>query len=290
MKISPEKILISQEYPHRLSYFTDDEINLSYPFHYHHEVWELTLTLGMQGTRLVGDQFDPFDVEDLVLLGPDLPHSWYGHKKTEAQQKVIVWQFGKNFPGVPPVQNLDLISIGNMLEDASLGIEIIGRSRKKIAKILKNIISQPGHIKYLALLSVLNIITETIEKRTICSSNYHYIPRQEESKRFEEVHAFIKDHYREKIKLETVAAKANLSPTAFSHYFKKHSLKSFTDFVNELRLVHVASQLTTSNRPVAEIAFDSGFQNLSIFNRLFKRKYGISPMKYRKKRDFAYQI
>lgn len=264
-----------------ISCFHGPEVSLDYPCHYHTHAYELTLTLGLEGTRLVGDAIDSFQQEDLVLLAPGLPHAWYGPKHTKAEVKLIVWQFGTGFPGVPPQALKDLQPIASLLQKAQRGILFQQEIIEPAYRLLNQALTGSDVNKIIYLIQLLKLLADSRTPKFLCSAGYSFRGNQQENTRFEKVHSYLMAHFREKIYLEEVANIANLSPTAFSHYFKKRTLRSFTAFVNELRLAEVARLLVSTDRPVADLAMNSGFQNLSLFNRLFRRKYQISPSRYR---------
>ena len=109
-----------------------------------------------------------------------------------------------------------------------------------------------------------------------------YVPSRIETERFQKVYAYLMAHYREEILLETIAGVANLSPTSFCRFFKKTTRKTFVDVLTEFRVKHAAQLLSTTEQPIADICFESGFGNLSYFNKEFKKSLGQSPLAYRK--------
>jgi AraC-like DNA-binding protein len=281
LKIISEHVALSAEHPYVISCFQGNEVSLDYPCHYHTQAYELTLTLGLNGTRLVGDDIASFQQKDLVLLAPGIPHAWYGPKHAKNEVKLIVWQFGAGFPGVPPQAIKDLQPIATLLQKAERGILFQQEIIEPAYRLLNLALNGSDVNKIIYLIQLLKLLSDSVNPKLLCSAGYSFRGNQQENTRFEKVHSYVLAHFREKMYLEEVASIANLSPTAFSHYFKKRTLRSFTAFVNELRLAEVARLLITTDHPIANLALSNGFQNLSLFNRLFLRKYKVSPSAYR---------
>ena len=281
MKIISEHVALSAEQPYVISCFQGEEVSLDYPCHYHLQAYELTLTLGLEGTRLVGDVIENFQKQDLVLLAPGLPHAWYGPHEVSKEAQVMVLQLGTGFPGVPPQAIKDLQSITGLLHKAERGIQFDPSVIHRATQLLKQAFSGIGVERVLSLIRLFSLLAESDNQKPLCNAGYLFRGNQQENSRFEKVHNYLLTHFREKIYLEEVANIAHLSPTAFSHYFKKRTLRSFTSFVNELRLAEIARLLLATDTSIAALAFANGFQNLSLFNRLFRKKYQVSPSQYR---------
>lgn len=281
MKIIPEKISLTKNQPYVLSAFSGHEVSLDYPFHYHEQSYELTLTLGLSGTRLTGDRIGRFGEEDLVLAGPQLPHGWYAPAEERPDARVVVWQFGHGFPGVPPEEREDLVAITELLKKSANGIEFSGTARRQAGSMLLAALEMEGASRFTQLLQLLVYLASADDMQMLTSGRYLLPKTNVESQRFEKAHTYIRDHYTKKILVAEVAGQVGMSPSAFSHFFKKYTRMHFTDFVNELRLAEVSRLLQQTDETIAGIAFTTGFQNLSLFNRLFKRKYGMSPREYR---------
>ena len=281
MKIVSEKISINSKRPYLLSAFSGNEVSLDYPFHYHEQSYELTLTLGLTGTRLTGDRIARFGEEDLILAGPHLPHGWYAPREELPDGRVVVWQFGPGFPGVPPEDRDDLRAVTELLKKSANGIEFTGTARRQAGNMLLAALKLEGADRFLQLLQLLTYLASADEMQMLTAGRYLYPKTNIESQRFEKAHTYIREYYTQKISVKDVADKVGMSPSAFSHFFKKYTRMHFTDFVNELRLAEAARLLQQTDETISGIAFIAGFQNLSLFNRMFKRKYGLSPRKYR---------
>lgn len=254
------------------------------PYHFHPEL-ELTLIVQGQGRRLVGRQLSNFEAGDLVLLGPNVPHVWLNDEAANAAESVseaIVIQFKENFVGERFWTMPEMAAVQNLLQKAKSGLFIKGETRNWAAEKMVEGVHLPPFEKFLQLFATLQGIATSDETEPIDVQFSDYVPSPTETERFQKVYAYLMTHYREEILLETIAAVANLSPTSFCRFFKKTTRKTFVDVLTEFRVKHAAQLLSTTEKPIADICFESGFGNLSYFNKEFKKSLGQSPLGYRK--------
>ena len=250
-----------------------------------HPVYEINLVINGAGNRIVGDEVDKYENIDLTLLGPNLKHYWDNvdaDKHNNLVASVIIIQFEEHLFDYLFSKEA-FLSIKTMLQYAKRGIEFTGATRIKAMNRLKNMLQLKPFEASIAFLKLLQLLATSNEKRLIASVGYatKIIPKAHT--RLDKVYAFIQDNFNKPIKAEEVAKLANMSTSAFSHYFKKATNKSFIQFLTEVRLGHVCQLLITTQLNISEIAFQTGYSNLSNFNRLFKKYKGCSPIQFRNK-------
>ncbi len=280
MKIVPEHIILSKSRPYIVRTFTD--VRLHYPYHIHSEAFELTYTFGRTGIRLVGDHTSPFGSPDLVLLAPKIPHSWINNEKgTETESTFVkVIQFSHHFNACFAGRE-DFSDIRELLKKAGCGLWF---QVNKNTRSLLNSIHDEFHFRITVhILELLQSLAKSDSFEFLCSPGYVLPKKNTAQKKFGDIHQYILSNFAQDISLQTVADYACMTPSAFSHYFKKRMLTPFTDYIHELRLGNAARLLMETDQAVIRICYESGFNNLSNFNRLFKRKYGVSPLQYRKR-------
>ncbi len=254
------------------------------PFHFHPEL-ELTLIVQGSGRRLVGRQVSNFGPGDLVLLGPNVPHVWLNEEAAHTPETVseaIVIQFKENFVGEQFWAMPEMAAVQSLLQKAKSGLLITGKTRDWAAERMGAGPRLSPFEQLLHLLELLQGIAVSGETEPIDLYFSNYAPSPAETERFQNVYAYLMAHYREEILLETIASVANLSPTSFCRFFKKTTRKTFVDVLTEFRVKHAAQLLSTTEKPIADICFESGFGNLSYFNKAFKKSLGQSPMGYRR--------
>ncbi len=285
MRLIPEHEEINKNHPFWISIF--EEVKLRYPFHYHMDAYELTLTLGSSGIRLAGDSINAFEKEDLVLTAPGIPHCWLNNFNDNEEDgekiMVVVIHFNKHLFSRELLDRKELIPVKELLENAGRGIAFIDPVRSAIKEKILSLNIEQDFSTYIDLYSIFDVLSGTRDYELLSSPGYSYTGRKDEKDKFEKVFDYIFRHFREAIRINEVACLANMNDSAFSHYFKKRTSKSYTDFLNELRLNYAAGQLTHTHQKVADICFDSGFNNLSNFNRVFKKWKNITPNQWRKR-------
>lgn len=272
--------------------FEYPEAEFAYPLH-HHPEYEINLVLNSKGNRIVGDSVSQYIEEELVLLGPYIQHCWNGAtyvEETGITPYVIVIQFHKDLFSSNWLSKEDFIPIRALLSSSLRGLEFFGETRVQGIQMLKGLAKLSGFPAVLGFFEFLYFLATSTEKRQIASAGYVVPTPYFRNKRIEDVYNYINQYFKKDLQLSQVAAVANMSPSAFSHYFKKCSNKSFIHFLVEKRVSYACHMLLETESTVREICFESGFNNLSNFNRLFKKYKGVTPKVYRQslERDLRY--
>jgi AraC-like DNA-binding protein len=261
------------------------QFNLPYfdaPYHFHPE-FELTLILKSEGKRFVGNQVADFKEGDLVLLGPNVPHCWKNEGiGPENSSRSIVVQFKEDFLGDKFFGSIETQPIKSLLDKAKSGVLISGKTRDRVAREMIFLQTVPPFQKLLGILDLLNTVATSKDFEIIDNQPDKYDLSAIDLDRINKVYAYVIEHYTQDVHLETAAHLTNMTETAFCRYFKKITKKTFLDLVTEFRIKHACNLLTTSDKQVAEVCFESGFGNISHFNKQFKVFTGYSPLNYRK--------
>ena len=250
------------------------------PYHFHPE-FELTYIERSSGTRYVGGKVSDYTPGDMVLLGKDVPHCWHGVTESNNSESIVI-QFRREFLG-EAFWNIDELSVVRiLLEKASSGIHIRGKARDSVAKRMVACMKAKGIYRILYLIEILYLIALSHETTIIDEQFQNFAASGSDTARFQHVFSYIIENYRQDIKLSDVAGIACLTPTAFCRYFRKITNKTLTEVITEYRIKNACQLLRFTERPVAEICFESGFGNLSHFTRSFKNIVQKSPLTYRK--------
>jgi AraC-like DNA-binding protein len=256
----------------------------SFPFCWHHHPeCELTWIARGSGTRFVGDDLRAFDSGDLVLLGPDLPHSWWSSEPTDTQQEAFCVQFG-----IETVTELvggrpDESSLRGLLEESRFGLEFAPEVAAGVGASLRRMEDAGGLGRFGLLLECLDLLARSTRRTRLCSE-----PRTgavETSARIDAACQYVVEHLDEPIRQPDVAAVVGMSPVPFARFFRKHSGQTLTSYIQHSRIGRACALLRDTHDSVLAIAYASGFQNLSNFNRTFKRLRGITPREYRARID-----
>lgn len=261
--------------------FTRVKKNFDFPLHYHDE-YELNLILNGKGAkRVVGDNIDVIDSVELVLVGPNLYHAWFTHQCiTEAITEVTI-QFHNDLFDEKFLKRNQLSFIKAMFENAQRGILFSPEAIHPIIDRIVNLDKKSGFDSALELLSILHDLSVSRNMKMLSDPSFSGEKFHYNSRRIEKVFEHMNTNYDKQITLAEVAKIANMPETSFSRFIKKRTGKTFIDSLNEIRLGHASRMLIDTSNTVAEIAYKCGFNNISNFNRIFKRKKFCIPKEFR---------
>ena len=257
-----------------------------YPIHIH-DVLELNFVANAAGARrVVGDSSEVIDNLDLVLItSPDLEHVWEQYEcKSEDIHEVTV-QFRLNFDlDTSSFRFSSYKSIYDMLIRAQRGlafppeaIMLVYHRPARLSSI------EEGFIAVQEFFSILYELSKFNDARELASSSFAKVEVVSESKRILKVKNYIDEHYKDDLSLEQLADLVGMTPTAFSRYFKQRTAKNISEYIVDIRLGHAARLLVDTSDSVSEICWATGFNTLSNFNRLFRKRKGCSPTEFREK-------
>lgn len=254
--------------------------------HHYHNDYELVLVLESSGKRIIGNHVGNFKKGDIVLVGPRLSHAWFNDREYYDEKGLlaqsIVTYFKKNWLEQQVVELSGGSKFKDMLERAQRGIKINGEANERITRLLTGAIDAPELLKASRMLAVLHELAETTEYELFTDESFSNSVGQHEAARINQVYEYIMKNFATEIKLETVAGVANMSPNAFSRYFKSRTQKTFSLFVNEVRIGHACKLLQRDDFSVSQVCYAAGFQSMTNFTKFFKRLMKKSPLQYRK--------
>ncbi len=248
-----------------------------FKWHYHPE-YELTYIVKGNGYRIVGNSYEYFNDGDLVLLGNHLPHTWSGKLNDDIKSDAVVIQFSKEF--IAPFLGLnESLLIKNMLDTSVRGIRF-EPDEELVSKIIA-LTETNGVDKILKLISVLDDLSKK-QPILIASNSFHNVVSKKNEMRINKVCLYIQNNFYTKISLKEVADLIFLTESNFCKFFKKATGKTYSDYLNELRINEACRLLVQTEKSINQISFECGFESLSYFNRVFLSKKEMTPSKYRK--------
>jgi AraC-like DNA-binding protein len=255
----------------------------TYPIH-NHEVFELNFVEHAPGVRrIVGDSSEEIGDYDLVLItSPDLEHVWEQNGCTSDDIHEVTVQFYFDLSEGGFLVRTPFHSMRRMLLEARKGLAF---PLDAIMRVYPQIVSlssvSEGFYAMTQFLTILHELSKCSGARPLASSSYAKVEASSDSRRVLKVKNFIAKNYMDEIRLSTLADIAGMSPSAFSRFFKLHTGRNLSDYVIDMRLGYASRMLVDTSKSVSEICFDCGFNNLSNFNRIFKRKKGCVPTEFR---------
>ena len=255
----------------------------TYPIH-NHEVFELNFVEHAAGVRrIVGDSNEVIGEYDLVLItSPDLEHVWEQNECTSQDIREITVHFDINFSEGSLLTKNPFTSLRKMMQEARKGLCFPMDAIMKVYQQLNTLSSiNDGFYAFMQFLTILYELSRCDGARTLSTSSFAKVEVSSDSRRVLKVKNYINEHYRNEIRLADVASLAGMSPSAFSRFFKLHTGRNLSDYIIEMRLGYASRMLVDSTHSIAEIAYGCGFNNLSNFNRIFRKKKGCSPSEFR---------
>lgn len=281
MKASYEVI----QHPDKLSFLARefDVKGFDAPYHFHEE-YELTYITNGYGKRYTGNHMEAFSTGDLVLLGPNIPHCWKLDNGYDVEAGSIVIQFTGDFLGADFFNRHELRYINKLLQISKSGISFNNGDHQELADslvLLKD--EKDDFVRLTCLLDILHRLAAVTNYKLLDPDSTIATITISEQQRINPVFAYLVDNFRQQVSLNEAAGIANMTPNAFCKFFKKITRKTFFETIIEYRVNYATHQLVQTDKPVSEIALESGFGDVSHFYKTFKSKMHLSPLNYRKK-------
>ncbi|AEE19366.1 AraC family transcriptional regulator [Dokdonia sp. 4H-3-7-5] len=260
--------------------FDEHHVNDNSLWHYHPEI-ELVYVNGGTGRRQVGSNLSYYTWGTLILVGSNLPHCGFTDELTGNKSETVIHMktdfLGDTFFDLP-----EMASIKRLLQVAQRGIVFSGETKKRVGAMMEEMEDQSDFNRLMTQITVLNELATTKEFRILNADGFSLLSDVKDNNRINEVFNYVKTHFKEEIPLEEMANITNLTIPSFCRYFKKITHKTFTQFVNEYRLVHASRLLAEQPMSITQVCYESGFNNFSHFNKKFKAFTGQNPSDYRK--------
>ncbi|MHA4808563.1 AraC family transcriptional regulator [Flavitalea flava] len=256
-----------------------------HPFHYH-QLCELVWLEKGHGKFIIGDYVGNFSEGELILKNAGLPHLWRCDSVFYQEQKDLFTKATTTYfpPAIIPAITDDAECISryaNLLNKADRGLRFYGKSKKQIIELIKKLAASEGFEQLGYFLLVIDVITRTEEFEYLASIGYKNSHKTEDMDRFNEVYQYLLQHFDSDIMLGEVALICNMAPSSFCRYFKKRTQKTFTRFLNELRIGHACKLLQNEEYSVQNICYECGYNSPVNFFKFFKLITNKTPQEYR---------
>jgi AraC-like DNA-binding protein len=268
-----------------LSIRKDKGKNLVSNWHYHPEL-ELVCIKNSSGTRMVGDNMENFHHCDMVLLGPDLPHSFthdgkYLDRKGLHAAEAIVIHFEKDFLGPHFWDIPEMKEIGKIIHLSRQGLKIQGKTKKQVSSLMTRMMEASPAMRVILLLKILEEISIDSEYVLLATKSFNYSENSTDNDKLSRIYQYTFENFGKKISIDEIAALFLLSPQSFCRYFKLKTRKTYFQFLVEIRIGHACRLLLDNELSVSEICYSCGYNTISHFNHQFKKVMRKSPVQYR---------
>jgi AraC-like DNA-binding protein len=255
-------------------------------WHFHPE-FQISFIVKGKGTRFVGDHVQTFEEGDLTLTGPNLPHLWrsdeaYFQPDSKLSTRGMVIYFDHELLSESLLDKEEFYKVNKLVENSVRGMEFCGETRNRINKLLPKIAEEKGFKRIIKLLEIIDLLSNSQDYNLLSSPGYTNVSKGEDVEKMRAVYDYVMTNFKSKIALEEIADMLNMTTTSFCRYFKPRANKTFSRFVNEIRIGHARKLLLEDNFNISQISYECGFLTLSNFNRQFKTIAKMSPHEYRK--------
>ncbi|WP_369826880.1 AraC family transcriptional regulator [Gilvibacter sp. SZ-19] len=248
-------------------------------WHFHPEI-ELVYVDQGSGKRHIGNHLSYYNEGDLILIGSNVPHFGFTDRLTGNSEEVVI-QFKEDFLGPEFFEKPEMNQIKKLFKRGKQGIVFYGETKEVIGKQMSALTQMTPLNRLTGLLNILEQLSLSDEYKLLNIDSVIIEAKPQDNNRLELLYDFVNREYTRHIPLAEAANMVSMTEQAFSRFFKKKTGKTFTQFVNEHRLVHASRLLAEEPMGITDICYDSGFNNFSHFNKLFKKFSGKSPSQYR---------
>ncbi|TGE12414.1 helix-turn-helix domain-containing protein [Hymenobacter elongatus] len=280
MKLEFEPIQPSVGSSFTLLHYTEAEVG-GILWHYHPE-YELVYIPQGSGRRHIGQHVSRYEGGELIFMGPNLPHLSFSHEQQGPFEQIVL-QLRADFLGDTFLRRPELAAVHQLFVRSAQGLSFGPQTRALVGDALRQMVTQPAASRLLTLLQLLYQLAEASDVTELHADMGSSSAQVKEQKRLGRIYQHIQENFAEPITVQQLADLANLSVPAFCRYFKKMTSQTLTNFLQEYRISH-ARLLLLQDLPITEVSYASGFNNLSHFNRTFRRLTGQTPTAYREQK------
>lgn len=249
-------------------------------YHFHPEL-EITLIESGSGRRVVGDSIDSFSPNDLVLLGENLPHQYVSHPSADTVAAAKVIQFRADVVGGSLLRLPEFSRVAALLKQSRRGLKFVGSALDEARALIGQIFSATGCKRLLLLLQLLDTLSQAGRVAPIASAGYLGRISAREGNTIDKALEYLNRSFREPITMEDLCRHLHVSPATCNRLLQKSIGRSFKTALIEIRISHACQLLFEGDQSIVEVAYSSGFNNLSNFNRRFRELKGLTPRGYR---------
>ena len=261
---------------------------IEHNWHFHKEL-ELIYFIKSTGTRYVGNSIGNFGPGELYLIGSNVPHLFRNDREYYADQvedeavNLVVIKFEPQFLGTGFLDLTEAKKLQLLFQNAERGLKFSKAAAYLVHNHILGLVGNQGLSSIIGLLKILDILSVSENYTALCSEVITNSNSKNEKDRMARVISYLTNNFDQKIELEKLASIAYMTPNAFCRYFKKRTHKSFTQYLNEIRLRHACKLLIEGDLQISTVCYQSGFNTLTNFNRQFKALMNLTPSEYAEK-------
>jgi len=254
-------------------------------WHYHPEI-EIVFVNEGSGKRQIGSHVSYYNDGDLICIGSNLPHCGFTDSFSNKRKETLI-QFLPDYLGNSFFNVAEMKPLLQLLERAKKGLVFYGNTKKEVGALIEKMHKKSPFERLLDSLLILKKLEESKEYEILNADGFAMKAETQDNQRINKTMNYVQEHFKSPISIDEISEHVNMTSPSFCRNFKKVTGKTFTQFVNEYRLVHATKLLTEQQESVQTICYECGFNNFSHFNKLFKNHTGKTPTEYRKQLNFT---
>ena len=279
-----EKIIVKEGESFFIGIFQD---NLEKSTWHYHNNFEISFITEGSGKRIVGDSIEEFQPGDLVFIGRNLPHVWIADKEsripTNRTLEMVFLQFTLNVLSPQLLILPEFCHVKRALDLSERGIQIIGDTLNKVSEIMLQLPYLIGFERMVHFFMMMDIIGESETNVQLASKEYLTSRFTTGNKRIEVIHNYLMNNYLEDVNLKRLAALVNMAEGSLCRFFKMNMGITLFEYLNKIKTDFACKLLMNKDLGILDVCLDSGFNNISHFNKQFKKITGVPPSEYRKR-------
>lgn len=283
MPASLENIVLEKGSSFYIGIFQD---NLEKSTWHYHNKYEISFITEGSGKRIIADSIEEFHPGDLIFIGKKLPHVWIADKETSTPSgrtlETVFLQFSDD---VLPLELLQLPEFGNVkraLVLAERGMKIVDETLNEVSRIMLQLPYMKHFERVINFYNIMDIIGKSDSIKLLTSEEYLKKRFTSSSKRIALIHEYLMNHYKEEIDLDKLAGLVSLAKGSLCRLFKAEMGTTIFEYLNRIKVDYACNLLMDDDHSIVDVCFDSGFNNLSHFNKQFKKQTNLTPSVYRK--------
>ena len=278
-----EKIIKKKDESFYIGIFQD---NLEKNTWHYHNNFEISFITEGSGKRIVGDSIEEFQPGDLAFIGPNLPHVWIAEKESQMPSKrtleMVFLQFNLNVLSDQLLSLPEFCHVKRALDLSERGIKIIGDTLNEVSEIMLQLPYLKSFERMLHFYSLMNTIGRSDTNIPLASKKYLKKRFTTTNKRIATIHEYLMNNYREEVDLKRLAALINMAEGSLCRFFKMNMGITVFEYLNRIKTEFACKLLMDPDLSILQVCMDSGFNNLSHFNKQFRKSNRITPSEYRK--------
>jgi AraC-like DNA-binding protein len=279
-----EKIVLKEDATISIGVFQD---NLSKSTWHYHDNYEISFITEGTGKRIVADSIEEFQPGDLVFIGRNLPHVWMVDVEqfTTNQRKLerVYLQFPREVINSEMLKLPEFRNISNALSLSERGIKVTGETLNEVSEIMLQLPYLGSFERFLQFLKLIDIIGRSENFVQLASKEFVNKQFSYKNKRIAAIHEYLMRNYQKNIDLVQIASLVNMAEGSVCRFFKMQVGMTIFEYLNQIKIEFACKLLMNKNMSVMDVAFDSGFNNLSHFNKQFKKNTGLTPLEYKQR-------